>query len=212
VYAVKSMARPRSFQLHDVAVAALDVIDREGLAALSMRTAADALGMGTMSLYRYVSDRAHLERLVVDLVLSRVDTALPERAPWSKRVLSLCERARAAVAEHPAVIPLVLIHRHTSPHAMRWGEALLGVLDDAGFRGARRVIAFRAVLAYLVGALQVESLGPLAGPGTAALAALPVAEYPRLAETARRARSIAPEREFSLGLQILLRGLAGREK
>ncbi len=47
---------------------------------------------------------------------------------------------------------------------------VLGLLTEAGFTGRRRVIAFRCLLAYIVGALQAESLGPRAGPGTAVLA------------------------------------------
>jgi hypothetical protein len=49
------MPRPRSLSHDRIAAAALAVIDRRGLAALSMRTVAAELGMGTMSLYRYVT-------------------------------------------------------------------------------------------------------------------------------------------------------------
>ena len=84
---------------------------------------------------------------------------------------------------------------------------MLGVLTEAGFSGAARVIAFRSVLSYLVGMLQVEHLGPLAGTGTRALAQLPEAVYPLLVETARQAQKIEPDSEFRLGLAIVLRGL-----
>src|SRR5260370_32708785 len=48
-----------------IAAAALAVLDRDGVAGLSMRSVAAELRVGTMSLYRYVSDRPELERLVL---------------------------------------------------------------------------------------------------------------------------------------------------
>jgi AcrR family transcriptional regulator len=207
VYAVKDMPRPRSLTHARIAAAALAIIDREGLAALSMRAVAAELGTGTMSLYRYVEDREQLERLVVDLVLSYVDPELPIHASWTERVMILVERVRDAVGAHPSVVPLLLTHRHASESSLRFAEALLGVLTDAGFTGEQRVIAFRGLLSYVIGALQYQHLGPLSGAGTAALAELPQDKYPLLAETARDARRIAPEEELRRGLTVVLRGL-----
>ncbi|HEU4424458.1 MAG TPA: TetR/AcrR family transcriptional regulator C-terminal domain-containing protein [Pilimelia sp.] len=206
-YAVKAMPRPRSLTHGQIAAAALAVIDRSGLAALSMRTVAAELGMGTMSLYRYVTDREQLERLVVDLVLCTVDLTPVNDAPWPEQVTLVVDRIRAAVSAHPAVVPLFLTHRHTSTSVMRCGEVLLRVLTEAGFTGADRVIAFRTLLSYLVGALTTEHLGPLSGPGTAVLAQLPRADYPHLAETAGIARGISADDEFHGGLATILSGL-----
>ena len=72
------MPRPRSLTPDQLASAALAVLDREGLAGLSMRAVAKELGMSTMALYRYVDDREELEGLVVERVLSAVDTTPPE--------------------------------------------------------------------------------------------------------------------------------------
>ncbi|PRX49888.1 TetR family transcriptional regulator [Prauserella shujinwangii] len=200
------MPRPRSLTLTQIAAAALAVVDRDGLAAVSMRTVAGELGMGTMSLYRYVSDRSQLEELVVDLVLRAVDLHVPRGGP-AKRLGVLADRVRVAVSGHPGVVPLLLTHRHRSPSSRRWGETVLAVLTDAGLTGEQRVIAFRTILGYVFGALQVAHFGPLSGPGTAALAALPPEEFPILAETAADAATIPPEEEFRRGFAIVLRGL-----
>jgi AcrR family transcriptional regulator len=203
------MPRPRSLTSAAIASAALAVIDSDGVAGLSMRAVAAQLGIGTMSLYRYVRDREELELLVVDLVLAEVDTGQRRRLPWQRRLAELAESARSAVAVHPAVIPLLLTHRHAAPNSWRWGEAMLGALTEAGFTGQQRVIAFRCLLAYIIGALQAEYLGPLSGPGTTALAALSAAGYPLLAETAKYASEVPPQQEFGQGLDIVLRGLRG---
>jgi AcrR family transcriptional regulator len=207
VYAVKLMPRPRSLTHAAIATAALAVIDRDGLAALSMRTVAGELGMGTMSLYRYVTDREELERLVVDEVLGTVDVAFPAQAAWSTRVTILTERIRDAVGAHAAVVPLLMMHRHSSRGVLRCAEAFLAALTAGGFAGTQRVIALRTLVSYLNGALQAQHLGPLGGTGTVAMTKLPESEYPLLAATARVAGRVRPDEEFRAGLGVVIRGL-----
>jgi AcrR family transcriptional regulator len=200
--------RPKSLTEAEIAAAALAVLDRDGLEALSMRTIAAELGLSTMGLYRYVTDREQLEGLVVDLVLSTADPEPPARGTWQRRLTVLVERLRIALGAHPGAVPLLLTNRHTSLRLARWGESVLAVLTGAGFTGRPRVIAFRALVGYVTGALLVEHLGPLSGPGTKALAELPRTEYPHITENARLAQRITPDEEFRGGLTILLRGLA----
>jgi AcrR family transcriptional regulator len=199
--------RPRSLALDDVAVAALAVIDRDGLGSLSMRAVAVELGMGTMSLYRYVESREQLEDLVVDRVTAAVDPVVSSRASWSTRVTTLAVRVRDAIGDHPAVVPLLLTRRHRTFGSLAWGEAVLAALADGGLRGRARTIAFRAVLAYVLGAVQAEHLGSLSGPGTAAIADLPPDRYPHLVDAAGHAASISADDEFVGGLDLLLRGM-----
>jgi AcrR family transcriptional regulator len=187
--------------------AALAIIDRQGLAALSMRAVADELGVGTMSLYRYVSDREELERLVVDRVLAGIDLHLPPRGTWQHRVMTLGERVRDAVGAHSAVVPLLLAHRHSAPNSLRFAEVLLGVLSESRLRGRERVIAFRSLLSYILGALQYQRLGPLDGAGTSAIVRLPRDQFPHLSATAREAQRISARDEFRGGLKVLLRGI-----
>jgi len=201
------MPRPRSLTPQQLAAAAVAVLDREGVAALSMRAVAAELGMSTMGLYRYVADRDELERLVVDLVLEDLDLEVPADRPWDARVAELALRAREAVLRHPAAIPLLLGHRQESVHSLRWGEAILAVLADAGFEPTERVVAFRTLLSYIFGALLVQDNAALDGAGTKVLADLPTAQFPHLAATARAARGLGAHEEFRAGLDVLLRGL-----
>ena len=201
------MPRPRSLTNTDIATAALAVTDRDGLAGLTMRAVADELGVAPMALYRYVDSRDQLEGLVVELVLDGVETTVSARMNWRNRIATLVERVRASIDAHPAVVPLLLTRRHASLGTLQWGEAVLDALAAGGFDGKRRAVAFRAVLSYLFGSVQVSHFGPLSGVGTEALAALPVDVFPRLAETAPIALGIDADEEFRGGLAILLRGL-----
>lgn len=202
------MPRPRSLTPGRISAAALTVIDRDGLAGLSMRTVAKELGLSTMALYRYVHDRDELERLVVEIVLGAVDIEPPSAdVPWRERVEVMVRRLRDTVGAHPSVVPLTLTHRHRSPGVLRWSETVLAILTEAGFEGGQRVIALRCLLGYVIGAIQLEHLGPLSGEGTVAVAALPPDAFPYMAETARDARNVSADQEFLGGLAVLLRGL-----
>ncbi|WP_330250475.1 TetR/AcrR family transcriptional regulator C-terminal domain-containing protein [Nocardia sp. NBC_00565] len=202
------MPRPRSLTGPAIAAAALAVLDRDGLSGLTMRAVAKELRIATMGLYRYVADRHELEVLVVDHLLATVDLSPPTDPDWRDRAASLLERMRAAVSAHPATVPLVVRHRQTAPTSLRWIEAMLTVLTDAGFTGVGRVLAQRTLMAFLLGHLQNEHYGPLSGPGTTAMTQLAPADYPRLTETATEAQKIDPATEFRLGIEIVLRGLA----
>ncbi|MEV5648887.1 TetR/AcrR family transcriptional regulator C-terminal domain-containing protein [Nocardia sp. NPDC052254] len=204
------MPRPRSLTAADLSSAALAVIDRGGPAALTMRAVAAELGMATMALYRYVADRDALEALIVEQVLSGIDTGTPADADWRTCLGLLLDRMRAAVAAHPAMAPLVPRHRHASAAALRWMDATLAALADGGFEGRERVIAQRTLVGFLLGHLENEHYAAIGGSGTAVIASIAPAEYPYLVEAAARAREIAPEEEFRGGVEILLRGLTAR--
>lgn len=201
------MPRPRSLNQVDLAKAALAVIDRDGLTALTIRAVASELGMSAMGLYRYVEDRDQLEGLVFDLVLRSVDPTLSPRASWRRRVTILLERVRDAIGAHPSVVPLLLARRFTSDAVGPWSEALLDTLADAGFTGRQRFIAFRTLLSYIVGAIQTEHLGLV----PQATQALPGEghpdEFPLLAEHAQLIRNVPLDTVFRHGLNVVLEGL-----
>lgn len=201
--------RRKSLTLDGIAAAALAVLDRDGLGGLSMRSVATELGVGTMSLYRYVDSREDLEHLIVEHVLAGVDLSVSPRAGWRTKVRTLAERVRSAIGDHPAVVPILLSHRQLGSGTVRWAEPVLAALRDGGFEGKARVVAFRTLLAYVLGAVQVEHLASLSGDATVALADLPRDRFPVLAETAASARGMSADEDFRSGLDAVLRGLAG---
>jgi AcrR family transcriptional regulator len=201
------MARPRTLTDDQIAAAALAIVDRDGIAALSMRTVAQQLGTGTMSLYRYVAGREDIEKLVVERVLGAVNTRVPETATWRQRSTVLTERIREAVGMHSGVVSLVMAHRHSSQAVKRCTEALLRALTDAGFSGKPRVIALRTLVAFLNGTLVSQHHGPLPGAGTQILASMQNPDFPLMAETARDAQRVTSSEEFRKGLAVVLDGI-----
>ncbi len=199
------MSKPRSLTPEQITEAALTVLDESGLAAFSMRAVADHLGVGTMSLYRYVEDRAQLEIMVVDRVLAGVSLDLPP-APWRNRVELLFHRVRSAIAAHPEAMPLTITHRQDCAAIRRWAEKVLTVLTEAGVQGERRYVALRALLSYLIGSIELEYRTSLTGARLPE--PIPDREHPLLAAVSRQSQRLSPAERFRSGLSLLLDGLA----
>jgi AcrR family transcriptional regulator len=190
--------------------AALALVDKQGLAALSMRTLAGALGTGPMTLYNYVKDRDDLDALVVEAVLAEISRPRPH-GDWQHDVRAIVEATWRTVRRHPHVIPLVLTRRTLHETTLDWAEALLDALAGSGRSGSELLIAFRTVSGFVMGLAQAQLAGPLsagADPDIARAQALPPARYPRLIEIAKAATKLGADREFRAGLDIVMAGLS----
>ncbi|TAJ85344.1 MAG: TetR/AcrR family transcriptional regulator [Reyranella sp.] len=191
--------------------AALTIVDRDGLAALSMRSLAGALGTGPMTLYNYVKDRDDLDALVVEAVMGEV--RLPrERGDWRADVTAIVEATWRSVRRHPNVIPLVLTRRTLHETTLVWAEALLRALAKSGRSGTDLLVAFRTVSGFVMGFAQAQLADPLAPDedreDIARAQALPADRFPRLIEIADAAAKLGADREFRAGLDIVMAGLA----
>src|SRR5689334_7917098 len=73
--------KPR-FTVAQIARAAIDLADRDGLPGLSLRRVADELGITAMSLYGYVPSKAELLDLMVDQVRAELPGHRTTSAAW----------------------------------------------------------------------------------------------------------------------------------
>ena len=90
-----------------IARAGLEIVDRDGLEALSLRAVAEALGVGTMTLYAHTPDRQALERDIVGLLLAEVDTTQVPGEVWSDSLRRVAHSLRAMTLRHPRAFSLV---------------------------------------------------------------------------------------------------------
>lgn len=209
------MGRPPKFSRAQLQAAALRLVDRDGLAGLSMRALAAELGTGPMTIYNHVTDRVDLDVLVVDAVLGAAEWPRRRRSEWRREAEEIATAMWRAARAHPHAIPLILTRRSRSTAVLEVSEALLRALARSGRSKRALLIAFRAVTAFVMGFAQVEIAGPLAAQAGEPAAdvigrfrALPAARYPRLIEIAAAAARSDPETEFRRGLAALLAGLA----
>jgi AcrR family transcriptional regulator len=202
------------FTVAEVAARALEIVDRDGLAGLSMRTLAAALETGPMTVYNYVKDRNHLEALVAEAVINSVKLPALEQ-DWQQDVRAVAVEIWQTVRRHPNVIPLVLTRRTVSSSSYGPAERLVEALARAGLEDADLLAAFRAVLGLVMGSAQAELAGPLAGPDrdseqvavASQIGRLAGVEHPQLAALAVTSQQSSAEADFNRSLDMLLTGV-----
>ncbi len=129
----------------DVIAAALDVLDRHGLADLSMRRLAAELGVQPSALYHHVANKQTLLAAVADTVLERGARPAHPSATWEEEVVSLCEQLRDAMLAYRDGAELVTTVHAFGLGATAPGEELTRALrasgmDDEGVRVAARTL------------------------------------------------------------------------
>ena len=203
-----------------VLTTALELIDRDGIDALSMRRLAAALDRDPMIIYRHAPGKAALLDGVVEIMLAQlsVDPADPD---WAGQLRAVARDYRALALAHPHVVPLLVTRPLATPLALRPRgtlrplEDLLELLTRAGFSGADALHIYRAFFGFLNGHVLNELQELVDNPDETddllrlGLHRLPISEFPLLRGLAHALAAYDGESELESGLDILLTGLAG---
>jgi AcrR family transcriptional regulator len=138
-----------------VIAAAVELVDDEGLAALSMRKLGAALGVEAMSLYNHVENKADVLDGMLDAVLQEVPRPDPSLA-WDDRLRSLCHGFRSVGLQHPGVLPMFNTRRIQSADGFAAIACIHGILREAGFDDDRALDAFVFVASFIGGYIQID--------------------------------------------------------
>jgi AcrR family transcriptional regulator len=212
--APRRRGRPPRLGREQVLAAAVELADRDGLAALTMRSVAHRLGAEAMSLYRHVANKQDLLDGMVDMVYAEIDVPEPG-GDWKAEMRARAVSARTALVSHPWAIALMESRETPGPANLRHHEAVLAILVGAGFTGAAATRIYNLFDSYIYGfAIQEQAL-PVATPeqlaeyGTAILDRLPAAEYPLLSQVSRELIEAGFDyrAEFEAGLDLILDAL-----
>src|SRR5690349_13578369 len=200
--------RPEPLSRERIVEAALRLVERGGLAALSMRRLGVALGREAMSRYRCCPSERHLLDALVDHAIASVEFP-PESLPPMERLRGVMRAYRAMAHRHGKLYPVIGVHRLNTPTGVRFIERVLAIF--LAIEGDEELAArsFRTVGYYLMGAALDETSGYAEGPS----AAEPVdgefiaRECPNLARAARYFQRSEWDATFELGLDQVLSGL-----
>jgi AcrR family transcriptional regulator len=149
------MPRRATLTTDAIAAVALDVGDREGAKAMTMRRIAAELGCDPMALYRHFSDREALLDAVADLALA--DAPDPRQGePWDARLVAVLTSIRSAALRHPGIAAHIAGRPPMQRHGRRLAAAIMGALAQAGLPPADVIRATQALIAYLAAALAMS--------------------------------------------------------
>ena len=205
--AAKSRAgRGLALSRERIAAAAMALVDREGLEALSTRRLGEELGCEAMSIYHHFPNKAHLMDALVDLMLADAKVELLPEWGWLERLRRCAHGFRAMALKHPKFFPYFAVHRLNTPAGVAFLDRIIGILREAGFSDRDAATHFRTMGYYLAGAALDEVAGYAKGPS----AAEPVsnetiaANFKNLAAAAPFFQAASFQSTFGTGLEMLL--------
>jgi AcrR family transcriptional regulator len=191
--------------------AAVELIERDGSDAVSMRRVAAALGVGTMSLYNHVPNKAALLDGVAEFIMADMAFAADPEAAWQDQTRALARTFRGISLRYPRSVLLVTTRQPRSTVGLRPVEIALAALRTAGFEDRTAVRLVRTFVAFVLGSL-VHQVG-VAEAGAAGLDSTESAELVRAIEESgyRHVRDLLPvlaehdhDGDFEFGLELLI--------
>jgi AcrR family transcriptional regulator len=200
--------------------AAVELADREGLDALSMRRVGQRLGVEAMSLYNHIANKEDLLDGMLDVVLSEIDPPLQDESDWrrvfSERVLS----ARRALLRHTWASSVLVTRVNPTAQMMAYMDSMIGIVRRAGFSLDLTHHAMHALGSRTMGFAQElfqDSPDSVVDPETTRQLMNQLAEqFPYAAEIAAQVQhddasvvgtGCDDQFEFEFGLNLMLDGL-----
>jgi AcrR family transcriptional regulator len=216
--ATTEIPTPSRLDRRRVLTAALAIVDRDGLDALSMRRLGAELRADPMAIYRYVDGKDGLEVGLAELLWGEVARPEPGDDPLNA-LRRLAHSLRDLFRRHPAAAPLVLRCASLPRTELELFRAYLDALTDAGLSAPAAIL--RPLVAYALGSGYTESTMLSVGcepAGRQAMSerelllalgqALPASTPPELAAAAVAViADCNPERCFEDGLELMLVGV-----
>lgn len=216
---------PRSLSRAAIVDAALKVLDREGLDALTMRRVAEELGTGPASLYAHVDHKDDLVAAVFDRVSGDIELpGTPDPARWQEQITELALGAIATFRQHRDLARAALGTIPTGDGSLSLMEAMVSILLAGGVD--EQVTAWSLdLLAFYITATAYEysvetdaadtphgaELVSQTTPDTelrAWFSSLPDDRYPHLVAMAGALTSGDGEQRTRFHLDVLVRGIA----
>ena len=207
-----AVAARRTVSLDRAAIlaAALELVDEVGLDGLNMRALAQRLGVGTMSLYHWLPNKDALLDGIVEALLLGIEIPPADAGSWEERALLMARSLRTVALQHPNAVPIMVTRPFATGDALRPCNAAFDVLAEAGLTREQALLAFRTIVAYVLGFVMMETAGFFGKDGYGRdpdeLIRLGL---PRLAEMAPYLAGRDIDADFDAGLRIVELGALG---
>ncbi|MGW0881195.1 TetR/AcrR family transcriptional regulator C-terminal domain-containing protein [Streptomyces sp. NPDC002671] len=189
--------------------AALDLVDRKGLKALTMRSLGQQLDVEAMTLYHYVPNKDALLDGLVEQVFRAAAPAMDGAADWQEALREYAKALREGLLRHPAILPLAASRPAVTQATLDDIEACLRMLTDNGFPLGRALHALNALSVFAIGHAVMEAqlvVDARESGGTGWLAELEAERYPLIARAARDGAGVDDKERFAFAVDAMLLG------
>ena len=135
--------------LDRIVTAAMDIADADGVAGVSMAKVASALGVSTMSLYRYVAAKDELLALMRDAAAGPPPPVSALSGDWRASLSRWAHAERDALRTRRWVVHLQMSGPPITPNQIGWLERGLWCLRDTGLPPHQKLAAMMLVSGYV---------------------------------------------------------------
>ena len=191
--------------------AAIDLADREGIEAVSMRRLGAELGVEAMSLYNHVPNKAAVLDGIVEIVINDIDFP-QDITDWKACIREMAVSYRKAATAHPNMVALVATRPFNTVASLRPVEVGFEIFKEAGFGPEESLHAFRTLAGFVTGYTLAETgtfFGEAEGEGQLTIDDLGT-EFPRLREVGPFMSSTDHDAEFDFAIDVLITGLEAK--
>jgi AcrR family transcriptional regulator len=150
------LGRPATHSRDEITAAAVAIADTDGLAAVSIRRVAAAIGAGAMSLYSYVPDKETLLELMMDRVSGEVDLIEPSGEPL-KDLVGYARSLRGVMRRHPWLSGAMAGRQTLGPNALAGVDNMLAILAPVDLDAATKFELFAMVTGLVATYAQHEA-------------------------------------------------------
>ncbi|MEP6480900.1 MAG: TetR/AcrR family transcriptional regulator C-terminal domain-containing protein [Rhodoglobus sp.] len=135
----------REMSVERIVDVAVEIADKQGLAAVSMSNVAAELGFTTMSLYRYVSAKDDLILLMNEEGIGLPPLSITDADDWRQGLALWFRGILAVYREHPWLLDIPIVGTPNTPNNLAWLEAGLTVLLETSLDWQERISAVLAL-------------------------------------------------------------------
>ncbi len=133
-----------------ILLAAILLADKGGIESLSMRKIAQELGVQAMSLYNHVANKDDLLDGIVDIVIGEIE--VPDLGvDWQTAMRRRANSAHEVLLRHPWATMPIVSRINVGPAMLRYIDATLGCLCEAGFSFELVDRAWNAIDSHIYG-------------------------------------------------------------
>jgi AcrR family transcriptional regulator len=132
---------------------AIGIADGEGLTAMSMRRVADEIGVGAMTLYRYVPGKGELLDLMLDTVYGELARQQVD-GDWRAKLDAVARQNRELYLRHPWLLQVATSRPPLGPHLMAKYEYELSAVEGIGLSDVEMDAVVALVTGYVHGAVR----------------------------------------------------------
>jgi AcrR family transcriptional regulator len=214
-----------------IVTAAIRLLDREGLTALSMRRLAEELGTGAASLYWHVGSKDGLLDLVFDELIGEEQVPEADPSRWQEQLKDIARAQRRISLRHPYLVRISIGRIPMGPNALRFSERVITILRAGGLPPRLAVQGYLLLIAtvngFTVDETGVDDDGPAGPDGNTPpsdparrqeaadmardyVASLPAEQFPNMVALADEFAFADADERFEMLIDIFVDGLARR--